>query len=194
MTFNSEKFNRGFSLFEMLIVVTIIGILALAAVPVAELSFVKSKESELEVSLSEIRLAITQYKIDCLDFLSRKKIKLSRHNIAESEIFPRELIHLVNPVQIAIHDRDGNIVTDKNGNDVLYTPTPYLKRIPADPFAGSPIWAIHCASTGEVATFPHQTILSLNGTGVYDISVATLSAGARKGFNTAINGTDYRDW
>jgi general secretion pathway protein G len=192
MTGNILLKKAGFSLFEMLIVVAIIGVLALATVPVAELTFVKAKETELEEALEEMRVAIAQYKVDCLSFLARNKIRLSSNNIPESEIFPRELIHLVNPEEISIQDRNGAEV-------IKYTPLPYLKKIPADPFVGSPYWGLHCASkglNGQVATFPDQTISgTLVGTGVFDVSVATPSAmNLRKGFITAINGTDYRDW
>lgn len=184
--------QKGFSLFEMLIVVAIIGVIALAAVPVAELSFVRSLEVDLQENLDEIRAAINQYKADCISFLGRNNVKLTKLNIAESELYPRQLIHLVNPVQIPIQDRDGNLIAN-------YTPPPYLARIPVDPFVGDAIWAIHCASNGKVATYPAQAFSgnpadALSGTGTYDVSVATLTPAARKGFIISISGTDYRDW
>lgn len=179
--------RRGFSLFEMLIVVAIMGVIALAAVPVAELTFVRSLETDLDESLTEIRSAIAQYKADCITYLGRNDVKLTKLNIAESELYPRELIHLVNPVPVPIQDRDGNLIK-------TYTPPPYLAKIPIDPFVGDAVWATHCASNGKIATYPYQTISSLTGTGTYDVSVATLTPALRKGFIYSISGTDYRDW
>ncbi|MGM0600991.1 MAG: type II secretion system protein [Candidatus Rifleibacteriota bacterium] len=177
-------FNRkGFSLFEMLIVVAIMGILALSAVPVAELSFIKTKENQLSQALEEIRSAIRLYRVDC-----RTKCYIKR-NIAESEFFPRDLNALVNP------DPDGYGVYDRDGNHVAtFTPTPYLNKIPADPFVGAPAWAMYSSSNAVVATFPYQTMSDEGGRGVFDVSVASLAPGARKGFITAINGTNYIDW
>ena len=175
--------SKGFSLFEMLIVVAIIGILALAAVPVAELSFVKTKENQLSVALDQMRSAIKQYRVDC-----RTKCYIKR-NIAESEFFPRDLNDLVNP------DPGGYGIFDRDGNHVAtFTATPYLNSIPADPFVGAPAWAMYSASSEDVATYPYQTMSGVGGRGVFDISVASLSAGTRKGFVTAINGTNYTDW
>ena len=193
--------QKGFSLFEMLIVVAIIGVIALAAVPVAELSFVRSLEVDLQENLDEIRAAINQYKSDCISFLGRNNVKLTKLNIAESELYPRQLIHLVkpDPLGVPIHDRNGNIVQDKYGNDVYFKSQPYLARIPVDPFVGDAVWAIHCASNGKVATYPAQAFSGnpadlLSGTGTYDVSVATLTPADRKGFIISISGTDYRDW
>jgi prepilin-type N-terminal cleavage/methylation domain-containing protein len=181
--------QKGFSLFEMLIVVAIIGVIALAAVPVAELSFVRSLEVDLQENL------------DCISFLGRNNVKLTKLNIPESELYPRQLIHLVkpDPLGVPIHDRAGNIVQDKYGNDVYFKSQPYLARIPVDPFVGDAIWAIHCASNGKVATYPAQAFSGnpadlLSGTGTYDVSVATLTPADRKGFIISISGTDYRDW
>ena len=54
----------GFTLIELLITVVIVGILALSAMPLAELAVQRSKESELRSALRQIREAIDTYRRD----------------------------------------------------------------------------------------------------------------------------------
>lgn len=53
---------RGFTLIEIAVVVAIMGVLALAAVPVAELAVQRGREHELRHSLRQIRSALDAYK------------------------------------------------------------------------------------------------------------------------------------
>ncbi|WP_240327645.1 type II secretion system protein [Dechloromonas sp. HYN0024] len=53
---------RGFTLIELAVVAAVVGILAVAAVPLAELNSKRAKEQELRRSLREVRVGLDAYK------------------------------------------------------------------------------------------------------------------------------------
>lgn len=53
--------RRGFTLIELVIAVAIVGVLALMAVPLVEVTMQRQKESELRAALRQIRTAIDAY-------------------------------------------------------------------------------------------------------------------------------------
>src|SRR5687768_6247426 len=54
--------QRGFSIIELVVVLTILGVLASLALPLAEMSVKRAKEQALMASLGQIRDAIDAYK------------------------------------------------------------------------------------------------------------------------------------
>jgi general secretion pathway protein G len=105
--------GAGFTLIELVITVAILAVLVSAAVPLAEVTRVRAKESELRAALRTMREAIDAYK--------RAADEGRVQRAADESGYPRSLEALVNGVQDA-----------KNpGRRQIY----FLRRIPRDPFA-----------------------------------------------------------
>lgn len=58
---NTEVYNRGFTLLELLIILTVMAIFASEALPVAEVNVVREKENDLKYYLQQIRAGIVEY-------------------------------------------------------------------------------------------------------------------------------------
>lgn len=104
---------RGFTIVELLVTIVIVGILASAVLPMAELTVRRNKENELRESLRSIRLALDAYKRAVEDgrIVSR---------VGESG-YPPTLDILVTGVDNAKDPNSGKIY--------------FLRRIPQDPFS-----------------------------------------------------------
>lgn len=105
---------RGFTLIEMLVVAAMLSIIAMAAVPVAEVASARAKERALKQALSEIRTAIDAYK---------KVSDVAAANTPRANSgYPPDLKTLV----MGIPDPRPGLQGQK-----LY----FLRRLPRDPFA-----------------------------------------------------------
>jgi len=104
------------TLTELIIVITILSILAMAAIPAVKFQVKRTKERELRQDLWEMRKAIDAYK-DVAD-LGGIQTK------ADSNNYPPDLQTLV----------DGVDVKDKRMR--------FLRSIPVDPMTGNPDWGL----------------------------------------------------
>jgi general secretion pathway protein G len=112
-----HRSQRGVTLLEMIVVITILLILMGAAVPVVRVSVKRQKEVELRRALWEMRTAIDRYK-DAAD-RNAFQVKLG------SEGYPPDLDTLVNGVEA-------------QGAKKLR----FLRRIPQDPVTGTKDWGL----------------------------------------------------
>ena len=109
--------QRGVTLMEMIIVITILLIMMGAAVPILKVSIRRQRETELRRDLWEMRSAIDRYK-DAAD-------KNAFQQKLGSEGYPPDMDTLVNGVEIA-------------GGKKLR----FLRRIPVDPMTGNTDWGL----------------------------------------------------
>ena len=109
--------TRGVTLIELIVAITIIGILIAAAVPVAKITIKRERERDLRRALWEMRDAIDRYK-DAAD-RGAFQIKLG------TEGYPPDLETLV------------------DGVDVQGKKVRFLRRIPKDPMTGGTDWQLH---------------------------------------------------
>ena len=109
--------DRGVTLLEMIIVISILLILMGAAVPVVRISVRRDKETELRRDLWQMRDAIDRYH----DAANKNlfQIKLG------TEGYPPDLDTLVNGVEIA------------GGKKMRF-----LRRVPVDPMTGNTDWGL----------------------------------------------------
>ena len=108
--------EEGVTLIELIIVVTMIAILATAAVPLARFQVKRTKERELRRDLWEMRNAIDAYK-DAAD-------KGGIQTKADSMNYPPDLQTLV------------------DGVDIQTKKVRFLRRIPVDPMTKSTEWGL----------------------------------------------------
>jgi general secretion pathway protein G len=106
--------DAGLTLVELVIAITVLGIVASAALPVARFEVKRQKERELRADLWEMRDAIDHYK-DAAD-------KGGFQTKADSFNYPPDLQTLV------------------DGVETMTTKVKFLRSIPVDPMTGTTDW------------------------------------------------------
>jgi general secretion pathway protein G len=103
---------RGFTLIELVITLAIVGLMATAAMPLAQLVAKREKESELRAALRDIRTAIDAYKVAGDTGHITKELDTSG--------YPKDLKSLYIGVEDAASEK----------KTMMY----FLRRVPRDPF------------------------------------------------------------
>lgn len=111
-----ETRSRGFTLIELMVTLTLLGILALTALPLAEVVSTRAKEHELRLALRQIRTAIDKYK-------SASDASLIAKTAGESG-YPASLELLTLPLS--------------TGKDITQGTLILLRSLPRDPFHPDP--------------------------------------------------------
>lgn len=104
--------SAGFTLIELVVAVAIVGVLAMMAVPLMEVTAQRQKEAELRLGLRQIRGALDAYHQAVLD----KKIEVA----ADASGYPPDLDSLAKGV---------TDISSPEGRKLYF-----LRRLPRDPF------------------------------------------------------------
>lgn len=140
--------NKGFTLVEMIITLTILAILAGAIIPLAKVAVKREKEIELRRNLRIIREAIDAYK----KLSDEKKIEVED----ETEGYPPDLEALIGGVELKEGDEESDTKVMK-----------FLRRIPKDPMTNSYDWGLRSYQDDPDSDY-------WGGENVYDIYTKSL--------------------
>lgn len=113
----SFRSSRGFTIIELVVTVAIVGLLATAIIPSAQLVYQREREAELRDSLRTIRTAIDAYRKAVEQGHIKKEIDKSG--------YPPDLQTLVDGVDDARSAKEGVRIY-------------FLRRVPRDPFWPDP--------------------------------------------------------
>jgi general secretion pathway protein G len=130
--------NRGFTLVELLITVSILALLATVAMPLAELAVKRGKETELRQTLRQVREAIDSYKRAADDGAIERA--------ADASGYPPSLAALAEGVA----DRR------KTDGSKLY----FLRRVPKDPVSGED-WGLRSYASSAESPQPGKDVYDI---------------------------------
>ena len=138
--------SAGFTLIELVVTVTIVGILAMAASPLAAMSIKRQKESELRAALRDLRTAIDAY--------HQAAIGGRIYRTADESGYPHSLDELVR----------GVVDLKSPKGEKIY----FLRRLPRDPFYQNPSDPIGATSWG-LRSYASAPDMPEAGEDVFDI-------------------------
>src|SRR5476651_2634442 len=157
--------QRGVTLVELVVTITILAVLASVVMPLTQMTARRTRELELRRNLRTMRTAIDEFKKRYDKSADEKKLPV----VVNKSGYPATLQELVDGYDF------GEVTPPKRK---------FLRRIPPDPFnppkgKDEPKWGLRSYSDKSDSS-------SWGGEDVYD--VYSLSEG------TAIDGTKYKEW
>jgi general secretion pathway protein G len=161
----------GFTLIELVITLALVGLLAMVALPLYEVTQTRLKEMELRQALRTIRSGLDAYKA-ASDSGALPKA-------AGESGFPPFLDVLTQPLDITVK-RDFNIGLGSSAPKRIVI----LRQLPRDPFFPDP--QVPAAETWNTRAYASRPDDPQPGTDVFDVS--------SKSERTGLDGTAYNTW
>jgi general secretion pathway protein G len=201
--------QRGFSLIELVITITVLSILTLGVLPLVKVSVKRQKEQQLRETLRSMRMAIDEFHRDTMGMVCqgvqgaipgqpvqqpqvsqfvdpRSKVVISDctiFGVDNPDHFPPDIDTLVNGVNVIPRGSlGGRGQAGVNATDVGQLSTKqkvYLRGMPIDPITGKAEWDFRSSYDAPDST-------SWGGENVFDVR--------SKSKDTALNGEKYSDW
>ena len=200
--------QKGFSLIELVITITVLTILTLGVLPLVKVSVKRQKEQQLRETLRQIRMAIDEFHRDTVGMVCtgvamtpqqqgqaqqqnafidpRSKVVISDctiFGVDNPDHYPPDLETLVNGVNVlprgSMGGRGQQGVAATEVGQLSTKQKVYLRGLPIDPMTGKADWEFRSSYDAADAG-------SWGGENVFDVR--------SKSKDTALNGENYSDW
>ena len=200
--------QRGFSLIELVITITVLTIMTMGVLPLVKMSVKRQKEQQLRDTLRQIRTAIDDFHRDTVGMVCtgvaltpqqqaqqqqnafidpRSKVVVSdctMFGVDNPDHYPPDLETLVNGVNVVPRGSMGGrgqqgVNATEVGGELSTKQKVYLRGLPIDPMTGKADWELRSSYDAHDAG-------SWGGENVFDVR--------SKSRGTALNGEKYSDW
>ena len=207
--FKQMQQQRGFSLIELVITITVLTILTMGVLPLVKVAVRRQKEQQLRETLRQIRSAIDEFHRDTVGMVCtgvalppgqpnpqpgggfldpRSKVVVSDctiFGVDNPDHYPPDLETLINGVNVI--PRGGQmagrgqsgVAPTQLGTQLSTKQKVYLRGLPIDPITGKAEWELRSSYDASDAG-------SWGGENVFDVR--------SKSKETALNGERYSDW